>query len=104
VVGEPVRCESELFETKVRSTATAHLAIATLRHRFFGPAELAVVEEQDIIHMDMVDGATEKAPGAREGRPSPTWQRAIMPDALTLFRFSAMTFNSHFPGWSYKAS
>ena len=95
VVGEPVRCESELSETKVRSTATAHLAIATLRHRFFGPAGLAVVEEQDIIHMDVVEGANEKAPGAREGRPSPTWQRAIMPDALTLFRFSAMTFNSH---------
>ena len=95
VVGEPVRCESELSETKVRSTATAHLAIATLRHRFFGPAGLAVVEEQDIIHMEVVEGATEKAPSTREGRPNPTWQRAITPDALTLFRFSAMTFNSH---------
>jgi 3-methylfumaryl-CoA hydratase len=94
VVGEPVRCESELSETKVRSTATAHLAIATLRHRFFGPAGLAVVEEQDIIHMEAWRRQREN-PGAREGRPSPTWQRAITPDALTLFRFSAMTFNSH---------
>ncbi|HZD61275.1 MAG TPA: hypothetical protein VE200_00625, partial [Xanthobacteraceae bacterium] len=33
IVGEPVRCESELSDAKVRSTATAHLAIATLRHR-----------------------------------------------------------------------
>jgi len=65
MIGEPVRCESELSETKVRSTATAHLAIATLRHRFFGPAGLAVVEEQDIIHMDVVEGML-KAAGVRE--------------------------------------
>ena len=95
MVGEPVRCESELSDTKVRSTATAHLAIATLRHCFFGSAGLAVVEEQDIIHMEPVEGVTEKAPSAGESRPNPTWQRTMAPDALTLFRFSAMTFNSH---------
>jgi 3-methylfumaryl-CoA hydratase len=95
IVGEPVRCESELSEIKVRSTATAHLAIATLRHRFFGSAGLAVVEEQDIIHMEATEGAAEKTANAGESRPNPTWQRAIAPDALALFRFSAMTFNSH---------
>jgi 3-methylfumaryl-CoA hydratase len=95
IVGEPVRCESELSDIKVRSTATAHLAIATLRHRFFGSAGLAVVEEQDIIHMEPTEGAAEKIPSSAESRPDPTWQRAIAPDTLTLFRFSAMTFNSH---------
>ena len=95
VVGEPVRCESELSDAKVRSTATAHLAITTLRHRFFGSAGLAVIEEQDIVHMEPMDGATEKAPGLSERRPRPTWQRAITPDPITLFRFSALTFNSH---------
>jgi 3-methylfumaryl-CoA hydratase len=109
VVDEPVRCESELSDVKVRSTATAHLAIATLRHRFFGSAGLAVVEEQDIIHMepiggDQKNGGTEKAGATGEPRPvpssqptcsQPTWQRAMTPDALTLFRFSALTFNSH---------
>ena len=62
VVGEPMRCESELADAKVRSTATAHLAIATLRHRFFGAEGLAVVEEQDIVHLQPIDG------GQREGR------------------------------------
>jgi 3-methylfumaryl-CoA hydratase len=95
IVGEPVRCESELSDIKVRSTDTAHLAIATLRHRFFGSAGLAVVEEQDIIHMEPTESAAGKAPSVGERRPDPTWQRAIAPDALTLFRFSAMTFNSH---------
>ena len=60
-VGQTLRCESELADAKVRSTATAHLAIATLRHRFFGSDGLAVVEEQDIVHMQPIDGGHEKA-------------------------------------------
>ncbi len=95
VIGEPVRCESDLSDVKVRSTATAHLAIATLRHRFFGGRGLALVEEQDIIHMEPIGGGTEKVGSPREARPAPTWQRTITLDALTLFRFSALTFNSH---------
>jgi 3-methylfumaryl-CoA hydratase len=100
VIGEPVRCESELSDIKVRSTASAHLAIATLRHRFSGRRGLAVVEEQDIVHMEPIDapgenGKPDKVESKTEARLPPTWQRTIVPDAITLFRFSALTFNSH---------
>jgi 3-methylfumaryl-CoA hydratase len=114
VVGEGVRCESELSDVKMRSTPAAHLAIATLRHCFSGRSGLAVVEEQDIIHMEPIaddqkngGAGAERAGAAKESRPTPasqpasqptlqpTWQRATVPDALTLFRFSALTFNSH---------
>lgn len=102
-VGEAIRCESELADVKVRTTATGHLAIATLRHRFYGPGGLAVVEEQDIIHLQPLDTAiaADKAPAPVPAaaspplRPAPTWQRTIVPDTVMLFRFSAVTFNSH---------
>ena len=94
-VGETIRCESELADAKVRSTSTAHLAIATLRHRFFGADGLAVVEEQDIVHLQPIDGAREKAAPPLDPDPTPTWQREILPDEISLFRFSALTFNSH---------
>jgi 3-methylfumaryl-CoA hydratase len=94
-VGETIRCESELADAKVRSTASAHLAIATLRHRFFGAYGLAVVEEQDIVHLQPIDGASEKAARPAGPDPAPTWQREILPDEISLFRFSALTFNSH---------
>jgi 3-methylfumaryl-CoA hydratase len=94
-VGEPIRCESELADAKLRSTATAHLAIATLRHRFFGADGLAVVEEQDIVHLQPIDGAREKMASPADSELAPTWQREIVPDEITLFRFSALTFNSH---------
>jgi 3-methylfumaryl-CoA hydratase len=101
VVGEPVRCESELSDVKLRSGPRAHLAIATLRYRFFGKNGLAVVEEQDIIHMEPIPGGEKKAAAdgnaaaAQTAAPAPTWQRTIAPDTITLFRFSALTFNSH---------
>ena len=53
-----------------------------------------MVEEQDIIHMQPISGGKEKAGGpARPGRR----RRGSVhhPDAITLFRFSALTFNSH---------
>jgi 3-methylfumaryl-CoA hydratase len=99
MVGEKVTCESELAEIKVRSTRSAHLAIATLRHRFSGSAGLSVVEEQDIVHMEPIatgkNGDPEQGSGEGAARPAPTWQRTMVPDAVTLFRFSALTFNSH---------
>jgi 3-methylfumaryl-CoA hydratase len=94
-VGETVRCESELADAKMRSTGAGHLAIATLRHRFFGAAGLAVVEEQDIVHLQPIDGARETPARPAEPEPEPTWQRDIVPDEIALFRFSALTFNSH---------
>jgi 3-methylfumaryl-CoA hydratase len=94
-VGQPLRCESELADAKMRSTATAHLAIATLRHRFFGSEGLAVVEEQDIVHMQPIEGGHEKAAPPADPGQTPTWQCDIYPDEITLFRFSALTFNSH---------
>ena len=95
VVGQPVRCESELADVKVRSTAAAHLAIATLRHRFFSAGQLAVTEEQDIVHLKPIQGGPEKAAAPADPVPAPTWQRDILPDEITLLRFSALTFNSH---------
>ena len=94
-VGEPIRCESELADAKVRSTATAHLAIATLRHRFFGAAGLAVTEEQDIVHLKPIEGGQEKAAAPAGPSLTPAWQRDILPDEIMLLRFSALTFNSH---------
>ena len=99
VVGEKVTCESELSDVKLRSTPTALMAVATLRHRFSGPAGLAVVEEQDIIHLqplgDGEQNETRKSTSDSNVPPASTLQRVFTPDPITLFRFSALTFNSH---------
>jgi 3-methylfumaryl-CoA hydratase len=99
IVGEEVTCESELSNVKLRSTPAALMAIATLRHRFSGSAGLAAVEEQDIIHLQPLGGNDKdedrKPTGDSKVPPTPSLQRAFAPDPITLFRFSALTFNSH---------
>ena len=95
ILGALVRCESEVRDVKLRTTATAHLAIVTLRRSYYGPAGLAVVEDQDIIHLEPIGGAADKPTGTKEATPAPTWQRTLTPDPVMLFRFSALCFNSH---------
>ena len=97
VVGEPVRCESELIDAKVRTGPAGHLAIATLRLRYSGPAGLAVEEEQDIIHMEPSPSAGGRVSATPRPEPLPpvAWQRRVSDDPVMLFRFSALTFNSH---------
>jgi 3-methylfumaryl-CoA hydratase len=95
VIGQPIRCESEMTDVKTRSTPTSHLAIVTLSHRYFGPSGLAIEEEQDVIHMEPIGKSAERPAAKDEPATAPTWQRSIAPDPIMLFRFSALTFNSH---------
>ena len=99
-VGEAVRCESEVADAKLRTTAAGHLAIVTLRLRYLGSSGLCVTEEQDIVHMEPTPAShqpasSEKPAAASESLPVPTWSRQFTPDPVMLFRFSALTFNSH---------
>ncbi len=100
IVGEPICCESEMLDVKTRTTATGHLAIVTMRHRYSGPNGLAVEEQQDIINMEPIEKPTERQakaalPAKAEPVPAATWQRKFETDPIMLFRFSALTFNSH---------
>lgn len=100
IVGEPIRCESELIDVKTRTSATGHLAIVTMRHRYSGPNGLAVEEQQDLINMEPIEQPAERQakpanPAKAEPMPAATWQRKVEPDPIMLFRFSALTFNSH---------
>jgi 3-methylfumaryl-CoA hydratase len=68
----------------------------TVRHEVAGPdGEAAILEEQDIVYR----GAY--APNSLDNRPisqveDAGWlTRTIVPDSVMLFRYSALTFNSH---------
>jgi 3-methylfumaryl-CoA hydratase len=104
VVGQKIRCESEMVGARTRVAPSGHIAIVTVRHSYIGPSGLAVTEEQDTLHLQPhPEEATCKegrsAEGAGEHRaetlPAATWQRSVSADPVMLFRFSALCFNSH---------
>ena len=69
------------------------LVFVTLRHRYSGPAVLAVEEEQEIVYREppRPDAPTPQP----EPAPAGEWEMQWRPDSVLLFRYSALTFNGH---------
>ena len=93
-VGQRVRKTSTVSDVSMKEGTSGQLVFVVVRHDYEGPAGLALVEEQDLVYRD------DPAPGAPAPaqKPAPTeagWRRTIDPDPVLLFRYSALTFNSH---------
>ncbi len=69
------------------------LAFVTVRHEIGEPGGPAlVVDEHDIVYRGLDQMAVK--PAADAGPPG-DWRRTVTPDAVMLFRYSALTFNGH---------
>jgi 3-methylfumaryl-CoA hydratase len=94
--GESVRRETELADISVKSGGTGTLVFATVVSRIFGPAGLALEEERRTVFREEVKSGDRNQAPRREAPPAGVpWRRRIIPDPVLLFRFSALTFNSH---------
>jgi 3-methylfumaryl-CoA hydratase len=95
-LGEPVRRETELADISVKSGGTGTLVFATVLSRIFGPDGLAVEEERRTVFREEIKAGEKNQAPRRD--PAPTdvpWRRTVTPNPVLLFRFSALTFNSH---------
>jgi 3-methylfumaryl-CoA hydratase len=91
-VGDAIERTSRIVSVDAREGRTGSLVFVLVRHEISGPSGLAVVEEHDIVYRGL--GGTTPANGV----PVPAghdWERTISPDAVMLFRYSALTFNGH---------
>lgn len=94
--GVGIRRTSTLIAATPKSGRSGEMLFVTVRHEISdGGAEAAIVEEQDIVYREAAE------PGAPLARPAVAVEgsdevvRLIVPDPVMLFRYSAMTFNSH---------
>jgi 3-methylfumaryl-CoA hydratase len=112
-IGETIRRRSTIADIQHKSGRSGDLVFVKVVHEVFGATGLAVREEQDIVYREApTDAASDAQRGASgdvqplaESRsshrepaaelPSADWTRTIQPDAVLLFRFSALTFNGH---------
>jgi 3-methylfumaryl-CoA hydratase len=93
-VGDDIERVSTIAKVDAKQGRSGPLVFVLVRHEISARGELAIVEEHDIVYRE--------AP--REGEPPPpktkapadgTWRRDVVPDDVLLFRYSALTFNSH---------
>jgi 3-methylfumaryl-CoA hydratase len=95
-IGQPVRQETELTDISAKSGGTGTLVFATVVSRISGPDGLALEDERRTVFREEVKPGERNQAPRRD--PAPTdvpWRRTITPDPILLFRFSALTFNSH---------
>jgi 3-methylfumaryl-CoA hydratase len=95
-IGDELRREMELADLSMKTGGTGTLVFATVVSRIFVPGGLALEEERRTVFREEVKpGERNQAPRREEAPPDVPWQRRITPDPVLLFRFSALTFNSH---------
>jgi len=95
-IGQRVTQETELTDISAKSGGTGTLVFATTVSRITGPDGLAVEDERRTVFREEVKPGERNQAPRRDPAPSDVpWRRTITPDPVLLFRFSALTFNSH---------
>jgi len=93
-VGDCVTRESTIAAIKDKTGTSGDLIFIQVRHRISSAHGLSLIEEQDIVYRAEPSANIPSAPG-KAARLDHQWVRKIVPSAALLFRFSALTFNSH---------
>src|SRR5215471_14319150 len=95
-IGDELRRETELADLALKSGGTGTLVFATVVSRIFVSGGLALEEERRTVFREEVKPGERNQAPRREAAPADVpWRRAVAPDPVLLFRFSALTFNSH---------
>jgi 3-methylfumaryl-CoA hydratase len=90
----PTLRRTRLVSHTQKRGSTGDLLIVTLEHTVEQRRNAALVETQDVIFREL--GGATAAEGPAVEAPAPSgWRETFTPTAQLLFRFSAVTFNSH---------
>ena len=92
-VGDAIVRHSMIKSVTRKNGAGGPLVFVTVRHEIGRPGETAaIVDEHDIVYRGLEAPAMKPAPRKAE---TGEWRRTLVPDAVQLFRYSALTFNGH---------
>ena len=98
-IGAVIERTSRIAAISEKQGSTGPLAFVDVSHETRANGTLAVVETQSIVYREAASGGQALSPPPLgEGRFSPEgWEatRTLTPDARLLFRYSALTFNTH---------
>lgn len=98
-IGAVIERTSRIVATAEKQGSSGALAFVDVSHETRSHGTLAVVETQSIAYREAARGGLALSPPPLSGRRflSEGWdaQRTVIPDAQLLFRYSALTFNTH---------
>ena len=92
-VGDAIVRRSVIQSVTTKQGASGPLVFVTVRHEIGREGEAAaILDEHDIVYRGLESAAVKAAP---KRAVSGEWRRELVPDAVQLFRYSALTFNGH---------
>ena len=93
-VGDEIKRASRITDVSAKTGRSGTLVFVTVRHEISNAAGVAMTEEHDIVYREN-PRPDAPAPAPQPAPTGETFSREIAPDPVMLFRYSALTFNSH---------
>ena len=93
-VGDEITRDSRIANVAVKEGRSGALVFVTVRHEITDARGVAINEEHDIVYRDH-PRPDDPVPTPQPAPGDHSWVREIRPDEVLLFRYSALTFNSH---------
>ena len=93
-VGSEISRSSHILDVAHKQGRRGELVLVRVRHEVTDAEGPLLTEEQDIAYCER----PRSSDAIRSGIAAPTastWRQTIVPDAVLLFRYSAVTFNGH---------
>ena len=103
-VGENAKKVSTILNISLKEGRSGNLVFLLIKHEYFGESGLCITEEQDIVYRGPAPTANKEQDKNKEKpkqkkEPEKTgnsvWSFNVNPDPRLLFRYSALTFNTH---------
>lgn len=90
-LGREIERESEITSVEHKRGRSGELVLVTVRYTIRDSEAVCVEEEQDLVYCEIPRGE----PPSSAVPPEVDWRERFLPDTITLFRYSALTFNAH---------
>lgn len=92
--GDVVQRRSTIGSVTYKSGRSGDLVFVRVDHAVHNAQGLALTEEHDIVYRNLPQPGDPTPPPVVADTEA-AWQQQVVPDAVLLFRYSALTFNGH---------
>ena len=93
-VGDKIQQIPRVVSVTHKAGRSGDLIFLTLRNEVTRGGELVLTEEKDLVYRAPAQPG-DPVPASQAAPAQAVWSREILPDPVLLFRYSALTFNSH---------
>lgn len=95
VIGQRATRRSRLLRSERKTGRTGELLVVTVVHEIDQSDRLVLTEEQDLVYRGRTGALVTPEVGEHVPVPIGGWCDDVMMSSVTLFRYSAVTFNGH---------